>query len=202
MFDMQTLPTGLVLLGGVWIGGCYLAAPTLGERMLVNAGAVAACERDFKAGMARERADAIAALEPAPEAPQALPPQAGTAVLDLILVGRPGAEEFKDAYRKELEQLNGAVAAVGNILQAPEVAATRKAAAVVKDKAEQLRARFDLDIAAAGTVCGCRGRAAVMDNHQEVTWVIGTLGVLPAPDWETAMRTSTVVERCQKAGTS
>ena len=70
MLDLSTLSNsgGAVALGIVtWAGGCYVAAPTIGERLVSNGGEVLRCETSLRTRTHSAINEAVAAVpKPAP----------------------------------------------------------------------------------------------------------------------------------------
>jgi len=191
------IPATLLVAGLAWAGSMYLLAPTLGKRLLDKSGAIVRCEANFQAAAGAARAKAETALGPPPAQPAA--PRAGDLVTGLVTFGRTdrAADAYRQRYADDFDrQLNPYLDAL--MLPARQELEEKKRLFEIRTK--QIADAFRLDIARAGSICACRGHQAVNEQQATVAWSLGTLSVLPAPDWSVAIAASSVIARCTAGG--
>lgn len=196
MLDLSTLSNsaGALALGIVaWAGGCYVAAPTIGERLVSNGGEVLRCETTLRTRTYSAINEAVAAVpKPAPM------PDVGKTfrnTFGMVFGGLQLGGEFMDRYGSQLEKY-------GQRFGEP-----------VREKFEQLQRDYDeavgrlrrageLQLRTAGSTCECLARATVNSApaRSSVAWHIGTFGLVtdpPLTDWQAAFHRPENLAQCR-----
>ncbi len=196
MIDVTRLAGSAGVLAGaalLWCAGSYVAAPTIGERLVIKGGEIARCTAALKSAAAESTEAAIAAVPKPREIPDT-----GVAmrqIMGSIFGAYPGGNAYMQRYGGQFEQFGRSIAAP---LEAQVDAAREDYNAVVS----RVRQVGELNAAASGDVCTCRARAVInsSDGRSGIAWHVGSLGFIsafPVSDWQSAMRRSEIVAACE-----
>ena len=177
MLDLSTLSNsgGAVALGIVtWAGGCYVAAPTIGERLVSNGGEVLRCETSLRTRTHSAINEAVAAVpKPAP-----LPDVGKTFknTFGMLFGGLENGSEYMERYGRQIEQFGERL---GDPVREKAAQAQREYDEVVG----RLRRAGELQLSTASSLCECMARSAINnpETRSSIAWHIGTFGLVTDP---------------------
>lgn len=180
MFTPEFSLPGTVVAVGVTVGVvAYALAPEVGERLAVNSGAIAACERRLVADLARTANRQSTAVGG--------PGLDVGSVLRGVFAQYPGGTAYLNRYGGQLN-------AMADGLTAPIRAAAAK-------QKEAIAEQFALKAAAGESVCACRARVAINKAHSTLAVFTATGGLVawsPVDDWPAAMAAPDVIAQCKE----
>lgn len=196
MLDLSTLSNsaGALALGIVaWAGGCYVAAPTIGERLVSNGGEVLRCETSLRTRTYAAINEAVAAVpKPAP-----LPDVGKTFknTFGMMFGGLQHGGEYMDRYGSQIEKF-------GHRLGEPVREKAAQAQREYEEVVGRLRRTGELQLNTAGSACSCMARAAINSpqTRTSVAWHIGTFGLVtdpPLTDWQAAIHRPENAAQCR-----